>query len=223
MSAESAATRWVEVTYRKEGPARFLAHLDVLRAFERAVRRAGLPVGQTEGFNPRPKIVFAAPLGTGTTGDAEILALQLRGPIPEAEVLSALAASAAVGLLATAVRKLPGPKPPAYHLIPWAEWEVRLPPPLPSQEELAWRCRKLLARESAPYERKTKSKTTEVDLRPGILELEATGAGLVRARLGLNGEHTVKPLELVEALGLPRGDHSTPHPLVHRISLGPLG
>lgn len=222
MAAGCAAARWVEVTYRKEGPARFLAHLDVLRAFERAVRRAGLPILLTEGFNPRPKLVFAAPLGVGATGAAEIVALQLRlGPTDD-EVLAALAAGAAAGLSPVAVAPLAGPKAPAYHLIPWAEWEVRLAPPVPSQEELAWRCRKLLARDRVAVERKTKSKTAEVDLRPAIGALDAPAPGLLRATLGLNGEHTAKPLEVVEALGLPRGDAATPHPLLHRLGLAPV-
>jgi radical SAM-linked protein len=219
MAVESGAPMWVELTYRKEGVGRFLAHLDVLRAFERAVRRAELPIALTEGFNPRPRIVFASPLGIGATGEAEIVALQLRAPMALGEVLTRLQAQAAVGLTPTEARSLPGPKPPAYHLIPWAIWRIETPPPGPSVEELEWRVRKLLARQELPFERKTKSGTTTVDLRAGVFEVAPAGEGLLNARLALNGEHTAKPLELVEALGLARGDAATPHPLLHRVAL----
>ncbi|HBC91420.1 MAG TPA: hypothetical protein DCZ10_00560, partial [Pelotomaculum sp.] len=57
--------------YAKEGPARYISHLDLLRTFERAARRAGLPIAFTGGFNPHPKIAFAAPLAVGTAGGAE--------------------------------------------------------------------------------------------------------------------------------------------------------
>jgi hypothetical protein len=57
--------------YEKVGPARFISHLDLLRTFGRAARRAGLPLAFTQGFNPHPKITFAAPLAVGISGEAE--------------------------------------------------------------------------------------------------------------------------------------------------------
>jgi radical SAM-linked protein len=52
--------RW-RVVFRRDEAARFLAHLDAMKLWERALRRAGIPVASTEGFNPRLRIVFAAP------------------------------------------------------------------------------------------------------------------------------------------------------------------
>jgi radical SAM-linked protein len=64
--------RW-RITFRRDEDARFLAHLDAMKLWERALRRAGIPVANTEGFNPRPRIVFAAPLPLGMLAEREIV------------------------------------------------------------------------------------------------------------------------------------------------------
>ena len=68
--------RW-RIVFRRDEDARFLAHLDAMKLWERAFRRAGIPVAQTEGFSPRPRIVFAAPLPLGLLAEREIVDLVL--------------------------------------------------------------------------------------------------------------------------------------------------
>lgn len=213
---------WVELTYAKGGAGRFLGHLDVLRAFERGTRRAGVALVLTQGFNPRPRIVFASPLGVGATGQAERVALELAAPLAPEEVLARLRATAPAGLLPLGARALEGSKPPAYHLLPWAEWEIEPAPPGVERTEMAERVAALLATDSVEIERRTKSGTAVVDIRPAVLALEATGEGRALGRLVLNGETTAKPLEVLAALGFPRGDAAHPHPLVHRLALAPF-
>jgi radical SAM-linked protein len=63
--------------YRKVGPAVYLSHLDVMRALERACRRAGLPLAYTEGFNPHPRLAFGPALGVGIASGAEFVDIDL--------------------------------------------------------------------------------------------------------------------------------------------------
>ncbi len=93
--------------YAKEGPSRYISHLDLLRAFERSARRAGLPLAFTQGFNPHPKVAFAAPLGVGTAGEAEYADLELAADVPAGEVLSALSGAMPEGLRLIEVRSVP--------------------------------------------------------------------------------------------------------------------
>jgi radical SAM-linked protein len=58
--------------FRKEGPAAFISHLDLMTVFERALQRAAVHVSFTEGFNPKPRLEFASPLGLGIESDEEI-------------------------------------------------------------------------------------------------------------------------------------------------------
>ncbi|MEW5899766.1 MAG: TIGR03936 family radical SAM-associated protein, partial [Bacillota bacterium] len=74
------------VQFSKEGPARFWSHLDLVRNFERALRRAGLPMLYSQGFNPRPRFSFAAPLPVGMAGEKEYLDLELEQNISPREI-----------------------------------------------------------------------------------------------------------------------------------------
>lgn len=90
MSADEFRLR---IRYEKTGRARFLSHLEVMRALERSARRAGLPYAVTKGFNPRMKAAFGPALPVGTAGRREYLDLWLRQPVSTAEALSRLRAS----------------------------------------------------------------------------------------------------------------------------------
>src|ERR1700722_17899805 len=72
--------------FEKAESVRWLGHLDILRAFERAVRRAELPIAFTFGFNPRVKINFSSALSTGITGSAEPAVIELTDSLPSPEV-----------------------------------------------------------------------------------------------------------------------------------------
>ncbi|WP_456408893.1 TIGR03960 family B12-binding radical SAM protein [Caldithrix abyssi] len=75
----SSATVKYRVQFTKEGYASFLSHLDMLRIFERAFRRAKIEVAYSEGFNPRPKISFAQPLALGVQSVAEYFDVEIKG------------------------------------------------------------------------------------------------------------------------------------------------
>jgi hypothetical protein len=76
----------------KGEPVRFVSHLDLMRSFERAMRRADFPVGYTQGFNPRPRMAFASALSVGATSEWEMGQVELDEPRDEA-CLAALIAS----------------------------------------------------------------------------------------------------------------------------------
>ena len=65
----------IRIRFEKTGRARYISHLDLTRAMTRAVRRAGLPIWYTEGFNKHPYLTFAAPLSLGFEGTDESLSL----------------------------------------------------------------------------------------------------------------------------------------------------
>ncbi|WP_275414323.1 TIGR03936 family radical SAM-associated protein [Asanoa ishikariensis] len=84
--------------YAKRGPLRFTSHRDFARAFERALRRAGVPIAFSQGFTPHPKISYASAAPTGTGSEAEYLEIGLQQVVDPAWVVTALDAALSPGL-----------------------------------------------------------------------------------------------------------------------------
>ena len=66
--------------FEKTGNARYISHLDLMRVFQRAFKRAGLPLTHTQGFNPRPSVSIALPLSLGVESQCELLDFELESP-----------------------------------------------------------------------------------------------------------------------------------------------
>lgn len=88
----------IRIRYAKRGPLRFTSHRDVARAFERALRRAGVPIAFSQGFTPHPKISYASAAPTGVASEAEYLELGLRAVVDPAALRDALDAALSPGL-----------------------------------------------------------------------------------------------------------------------------
>src|SRR5690242_15350351 len=61
----------IRTKFRRSDEVKFISHLDLMKVFERAIRRARLPIAYSQGFNPHPGMVFGLPLSVGVTSDAE--------------------------------------------------------------------------------------------------------------------------------------------------------
>ncbi len=82
--------RSVRIYFSKTGDAKYISHLDLVRCFNRAAARAGIPIFFTEGFNPRPYMNFAMPLSLGISGLREIVDMKIDGEVTNDEIYDAL-------------------------------------------------------------------------------------------------------------------------------------
>jgi radical SAM-linked protein len=80
----------VRVKFSKYGFTKFIGHLDLVRYFQKAIRRSGLTVAYSEGFNPHPLLYFAAPLGLGQTSDGEYMDVEFKKEYPLEEITTRL-------------------------------------------------------------------------------------------------------------------------------------
>src|SRR5712692_169632 len=94
----------VRIRFRKTGDLRLISHHDLMRCFERMLRRAGLPFHSTQGFNPRPRLVFALSLPLGVVGCEEVAELELTEPVSADAVHDRLTQQAPAGLVILSVR-----------------------------------------------------------------------------------------------------------------------
>ena len=79
--------------FEKTGNARYISHLDLMRVFQRAFKRAGLPLTHTQGFNPRPSVSIALPLSLGVESLCELLDFELEHPCACDEICGRLNAA----------------------------------------------------------------------------------------------------------------------------------
>ena len=115
----------LRLRFAKRGDLRLVSHHDVMRCLERMVRRARIPLAQSQGFTPRPRIVFALPLGLGIEGHNEVVDFELSEPGEPADVLCRLAAAAPPGLEWLDAEALP-PGAPAPRPVA-VEYELGVP------------------------------------------------------------------------------------------------
>ncbi len=101
----ASAMRCVRIWFAKEGRAKYISHLDIVRCMSRAVRRAGLPLWYTEGFNPHPYMMFALPLSLGFSSQCESMDIRIEGEMPVTEIGDRMRAVMPEGLRILSVRE----------------------------------------------------------------------------------------------------------------------
>ena len=96
----------VRIKFSKEGPVKFVGHLDTMRYFQKAIRRANLPVAFSGGFSPHMIMSFAAPLGVGTESLGEYFDLELAETVPTSEITRRLDAVMVEGVHVLSTRQV---------------------------------------------------------------------------------------------------------------------
>jgi radical SAM-linked protein len=117
----------IRIKYAKRGPLRFTSHRDFARAFERAIRRAGVPIAYSQGFTPHPKISYASAAPTGVASEAEYLEIGLQSAVEPDALVEALDAALSPGLDILAAVVAPEGGPSLADRITTAHWSIELP------------------------------------------------------------------------------------------------
>lgn len=92
----------VRVRFTRGEGVKFISHLDMMKVFERAIRRSGLPIAYSQGFNPHPQMVFGLPLAVGMTSEGEYADFELTQKIEPAQFMERLNASLPEAIRVTA-------------------------------------------------------------------------------------------------------------------------
>ncbi len=172
----------VRLRYAKRGRMRFTSHRDFARAFERALRRAGVPVAYSQGFTPHPRISYASAAPTGVASEAEYLELGLQAPMPPAELARALDEVLSPGLdVQEAVAVPPGAGSLADRLEA-SRWQIELPGL--EREPLARAVAAFEAADQVPVERLTKQGWRTLDARAAVVTIRVSTEPVTGATLG---------------------------------------
>jgi radical SAM-linked protein len=197
----------VRIRFSKLGKVRWTSHRDVARMWERALRRAKLPVAYTGGFSPRPQLSFGLALPTGCESVAEYLDIALETEVEPALVKQRVGPLLPGGIGVVAAGE---PEPGSASLqveVTSCTWDISVP--YIARSELDEALSKLMGAASLPVVRERKGHVVADDLRPSLIALfsrdarDELGTRLV-AELGTR-PRGVRPAELAELLGTELG------------------
>lgn len=186
----------VRIKFSKEGPMKFVGHLDTMRYFQKAIRRASLPAAFSGGYSPHMIMSFAAPLGVGTESLGEYFDLELTETISTDEIVRRLNETMAEGVQVISARQVEeGKAGKAMSLVSAADYFVEFRPG--KEPEISWRdkVREFLALTEIQVTKKTKRSEKQVDIRPYIYKMEQRDNGVFLMLASASSNYT-KP-ELV--------------------------
>jgi radical SAM-linked protein len=225
------AVQRLRLRYAKRGRLRFSSHRDFQRAFERALRRAQVPMAYSAGFNPHPKVSYANAAATGVASEAEYVEIAVAAVCDPERVRAALDASLPPGLdVIEVVEAGPGS---LVERLEASVYEIRLPGVelAVAQDAVA----ALLARDEITVERMTKNGLRAFDARAAVVALRATPDSVLGAAESADGapcailrlvvRHTtpaVRPDDVLVALRQVADLAPPVPPSVTRLAQGPL-
>jgi radical SAM-linked protein len=195
--AASALARY-RITFGKTQAMRFTGHLDLHRTWERTIRRAGLPLAYSEGFNPHPRINIGAALPLGCLSRGDLIDVWLEREVEPDEVAASLRRAAPPGIEVDAATLLPADEPVLQGQIEASVYQVSSNE-YPADAEMTRKIEALMSAEHLPRVRRGKT----YDLRPLVegLEYDADRSCL-RMRLSARQGAVGRPEEVLQALGL---------------------
>ena len=198
-------TQRLRVTFTRGEEMKYVTHLDMMRFWERALRRAEVPVTHSEGFSPHPQIQLAAPLAVGVTSDCELMDVFLDERMTPRAFIDAIAPQVPPSIAVTAAREVGMALPSLQADVRAAEYEVDAPAAADVDVDAA--IASMLAAESIPWQHKREEEVKSYDLRPLVMEVEALECrdASVRLRMLLRNDSTLgagRPEQVALALGL---------------------
>ena len=187
----------VRIKFRKYGVMRFIGHLDVMRYFQKAIRRAEIPIAFTPGYSPHMIMSFAQPLGVGVTSDGEYFDIEITEPISSEKAVAQLNAVMVEGVEVISFREISSDKKASGMTIVAA----------------------FMAQPEIVVLKKTKRSEKEVDIKPMIYKMTALDDGIY-LYLATGSEQNLKPDLVAEAFLKFAGEDPEEIPVhIHRIDV----
>ena len=195
----------LRIQFGKEEPVRYISHLDLARAFERAIRRAKIPVAMSEGFNPHVKVAYASALSVGITSSGEYVDIEMREEIDGAAAVEKLRQQMPEGLTLKHFTVLRGPAAALMAIVNLAEYTVVVPVEQNMDIGLVReRVQRVRDAKTLPIVRHTPKGRKEMDARTFIADIELQDwnaeKATFRMKTYITDKGAIKPSEVVQVL-----------------------
>ncbi len=168
----------IRIKFRKQGAMKFIGHLDIMRYFQKVMRRADVDIRYSGGFSPHQIMSFAAPLGVGLLSNGEYLDIEVNSTDSSAEMVRRMNAVMSEGMEVISYRRLDDSAKSAMSLVAAADYVLAFRPGKEPEDLEAFfaALERFYAQPRIPVMKKTKSGEKEMDLKPLIYRMERVWA-----------------------------------------------
>lgn len=201
----------IRMKFRKHGCMKFIGHLDIMRYFQKAIRRADIDIAYSEGFSPHMIMSFAAPLGVGLTSEGEYVDLQVNSCVSSKAAVDALNNVMVDGMEVISFKLLPETVKNAMASVAAADYFVNFREGY-APENWEEKFMKFLQKEELLIVKKTKRSEAEVDLKPMLYKAEIREEGIFM-QVACGSAGNLKPELVMEAFAKENGIELEPFAL----------
>ncbi len=159
------------IKFSKKGNVKFVGHLDLMRFFQKAIKRADLDIAYSEGFSPHQIMSFASPLGVGVTSDGEYADIELNSALDSKTMVEKLNAQMVDGLEIKSIKKLSDKEKNAMSVVTAADYLVNIKNEKYTIEDLD-KLKDFISQDNIFIIKKSKKKEVETDIKSMIYKAE---------------------------------------------------
>ena len=186
----------VRIKFSKQGGIKFIGHLDIMRYFQKLMKRAGIPIAYSEGMSPHQIMSFALPLGIGDESLGEYLDIELTGSVSSSSAISSLNKESVDEIRILSFKMLSDGEKNAMASVEAADYLVKFRT-IPSID-LKERFLEFIKKESIVVLKKSKKNETEIDLKPFIFDYEVLDDS-ISLRVKCGSVNNIKPELVMQA------------------------
>ena len=201
----------IRMKFIKHGCMKFIGHLDIMRYFQKAIRRADIDIAYSEGFSPHMIMSFAAPLGVGLTSEGEYVDLQVNSCASSKAAVDALNSVMVDGMEVVSFKLLPENVKNAMSSVAAADYFVKWREGY-APENWEEKFNAFLQKEEMLIVKKTKRSEAEVDLKPMLYKTELRDGGIFM-QVACGSVNNLKPELVMEAFAKDAGIELSPFAL----------
>ena len=197
---EEVSVLKVRVKFAKLGSMKFVGHLDMMRYFQKAVRRSGIDVAYSSGYSPHMIMSFASPLGVGTTSSAEYFDMEINSAMSSKDMVDGFNQTMAEGCSVLSVRQIPDVKASkGMSLVAATDYYIEFRDGLAPKGDWQGALEDFFAQPKIVVHKKTKRSEADVDIRPFVYQLRADGDKIF-IQVASGSAYNLKPEPVIEAL-----------------------
>lgn len=190
----------LRIKFSKKGPLRFIGHLDIMRYFQKAIRRSDIDIAYSTGFSPHQIMSFAAPLGVGVESEGEYFDIEANSVTTAEDMIARLNKEMAEGMVITGMRILPDDAKNAMASVKAASYRLNWKEGYKPDYDLSEAVAQFLARGEVLYTKKTAKSVIERNLKEAVYDLKAIDDRTIYMLVDASSAGNVKPGAVVECL-----------------------